>query len=225
MLAIRPQFGSLTARRKTALVGLRLGVVLLAFLALVQPTWITTIRTPQTSVLLVLLDKSRSMQLGSGRSEQSRWQAQATALANADDELARLADKVQINAFAYDYRLQPLEASRGRIKLPEKPTGEQTDIGTSLAEALKTEQGKRLAGVLLLGDGAQTAYEPLVDTQQAARRLRDEFSAPLYTVTFGPAGDAGQGRDIAVERLDEAFTVFVKNELIVTGLIRVRGCV
>ena len=77
----------------------------------------------------------------------------------------------------------------------------------------------------MLGDGAQTAFEPLVETQEAARKLRDDFAAPLYTVTFGPAGDAAQSRDVAVERLDEQFTVFVKNELVVRALLRVRGYV
>ena len=77
--------------------------------------------------------------------------------------------------------------------------------------------------MLLLGDGAQTAFDPQVETQQAARKLRDDFAAPLYTVTFGLAGDAAQARDVAIDRLDEQFTVFVKNELVVRGIVRVRG--
>jgi uncharacterized membrane protein len=62
-----------------------------------------------------------------------------------------------------------------------------------------------------------------VETQQAARKVRDDFGAPLYTVTFGLAGDSAQARDIAIDRLDEQFTVFVKNELVVRGVVRVRG--
>jgi hypothetical protein len=225
LLAVQPQFGSLSPRRKITLLSLRLLVVLLAVLALLRPTWITTIRTPRTSVLLLLADISRSMQLSSGRSEQSRWQAQATALANSQDELARLAKKMEIQPFAYDYRLRPLELKGGRLTLPEKPTGEQTDIGTTFSEAMRAQQGKRIAGAIILGDGSQTAFEPQVETQQAARMLRDNFAAPLYTVTFGLAGDAAQARDVAIDRLDEQFTVFVKNELVVRGLVRVRGYV
>jgi uncharacterized membrane protein len=225
LLGIKPQFGSLTPRRRITLVGLRLIIVLLAVLALLRPTWITTVRTPRPSVLLLLLDASRSMQLPSGRSEQSRWQAQATALANSQSELANLAGKTEVRAYGYDFRLRPLELAGGKIALPTAPAGEQTDIGSTLHEAIRAEQGKRLAGVLLLGDGAQTAFEPLVETQEAARKLRDDFAAPLFAVTFGLSGDAAQARDVAIERLDEQFTVFVKNELLVRGLVRVRGYV
>ncbi len=223
LLAVKPQFGSLSGRRQMALSGLRLLAVLLAVLALLRPTWITTVKTPRPSTFVVMLDASRSMQLASGRSEQKRWQAQLMALADLQDELSRLAEKTQIRVYAYDQRLRPLEFAAGKIKFPEEATGEQTDIGSTLSEALQAEQGKPLIGVLLMGDGAQTAFEPRVETQQAARKVRDDFAAPLYTVTFGLAGDSAQARDIAIDRLDEQFTVFVKNELVVRGLVRVRG--
>jgi uncharacterized membrane protein len=223
LLAVKPQFGSLTPRRKMTLMTLRLTIVLLAIAALLRPTLITTVRNPRPSSFIVLVDTSRSMNLPSGRSEQRRWEAQLTALGHAQDELARLASKTQVRVYGYDQKIRPLEISGGRIKFPEAAAGEQTDIGTSLTEALKAEQGKPLTGVLLLGDGTQTAFEPQVENQEAARRLRDDFDAPLYTVTFGLAGDAAQARDIAVERLDEQFTVFVKNELLIRGIVRVRG--
>ena len=75
-LGIRPQYGSLTTGRQRTLQILRLLIVLLAVLALLRPTWITTIKTPRLSTFLVLLDTSRSMSLSSGRSDQKRWQAQ-----------------------------------------------------------------------------------------------------------------------------------------------------
>src|SRR4029453_9301285 len=103
---------------KITLLSLRLLVVLLAVLALLRPTWITTIRTPRPSVLLLLADVSRSMQLASGRSEQSRWQAQSGALAESASELARLAKNTEIRPYAYDFKLHPLEFSSGALKLP-----------------------------------------------------------------------------------------------------------
>jgi uncharacterized membrane protein len=225
LLWLGPQFGGLSWRRKLALRALRLGVICLAILALLRPTWITTVKEPRTSVLILLADVSRSMQLPSGRSEQTRWRAQASALAASQDELARLAKKTEIRAYSYDYKLRALALTGGKIELPKSPEGEQTDIGTTLHEALRAEQGKRLKAVLLLGDGVNTAYEPLIETQEAARKLRDDFAAPLLAVTFGLSGDLAQSRDVAVERLDEQFTVFVKNELVVRAMLRVRGYV
>lgn len=223
LLSLSPHFGTLTRRRLLVLRGLRLLSILLLIVALLRPTWITTIRTPRTSGFLVLLDLSRSMLLPSGTSEQRRWQAQIRALAESQSELKRLGARSEVRVYGYDQRLTPLEFNAGTIKFPEELRGEQTDIGTMLNEALRAEQGKALAGVLLLGDGTQTAFDPLVETQAAARKVRDDFAAPLYTVTFGLAGDAAQSRDVAVERLDEQFTVFVKNELVVRSLIRLRG--
>lgn len=225
LLAVLPRYRKLSRRQLGTLTALRASALVVAALLLVRPMWVTTIRIPRPSVLVVLADQSRSMLLPSGRSEQSRWQAQQTALAQAEEALAALQRQAELRVYGYDDRLHPLEVVSGRIRWPDQPTGRQTDIGGALDAALQAQQGKRLAGVLLLGDGAQTAYEPAVEVQQAARRVRDEFGAPLYTVTFGLAGDAAQGRDVAIERMDEQFTVFVKNELVVRAVVRARGFV
>ncbi|MDX1943998.1 MAG: VWA domain-containing protein, partial [Pirellulaceae bacterium] len=225
LLLVRPKFGQVSRRGWLCLLALRLAAIALVTLALVRPTWVTTLRTPRTSVLVLLLDASRSMQLPSGRQQESRWQAQTAALAKSRGPLAAWANQGELRVYAYDSRLKQLDSPDGTIPLPAIPSGDQTDIGTSLSEALRPEQGKRLAGVVLLGDGAVTAFEPQVETQEAARQVRDDFAAPLFTVTFGPAGDAAQARDVAVERLDEQYTVFVKNELVVRALIRIRGYV
>jgi uncharacterized membrane protein len=225
LLLVRPQFGLVTRARQLTFLALRLAAIGLLFLGLIRPTWITTVRTPRTSVLVMLVDASRSMQLPSGQGSLSRWQSQGETLDRSRAALAALADKVELRTYAYDSRLTPLTISGGRITLPEQPLGEETDLGTILSAAIQPEQGKRLAAVLLSGDGQQNAFEPEVETQDAARKVRDDFAAPLYTVTFGPAGDAAQSRDVAIERLDEQFTVFVKNELVIQALVRVRGYV
>lgn len=225
LLLVRPRFGSLTRLRQLTFLGLRLAVIGLVFVALLRPTWITTVRVPRTSVIVMLLDASRSMQLPSGREKESRWDAQLAAIRRSRSALTQLGRKTELRVYTYDAKLQPVKVSGGNLTLAKAPEGQQTDIGTSLAEALAPEQGKRLAGVILLGDGSQTAFDPLVETQEAARKLRDDFAAALYTVTFGLGGDAAQARDVAAERLDEQFTVFVKNELVVKAQLRIRGYV
>jgi hypothetical protein len=124
LLLIGPQFGALSRPQKWTLRLLRLVVILLTILALLRPTLITTIKTPRSSVMIILADISRSMQLASGRSEQSRWQAQTGALAESSSALARLAQRNQteIRAYAYDYKLKPLEMSGGTLNFPPRPT-------------------------------------------------------------------------------------------------------
>lgn len=225
LLALGPRYGKLSWQRKAILTVLRLAIILLVMVALLRPTRLTTIKTPRTSVVIVMVDISRSMQLPSGAGEASRWQAQQKAIASIESQLTNLGPDLELRAYFYDSRLHPWQVENGKLVLPAQPTGDQTDVGTSLFAALVPEQGKRLAAVVLLGDGAQTAFEPQVEVQEAGRKVRDDFAAPLYTVTFGPSGDAAQSRDVAIERLDEQFTVFVKNELVVKGIVRVRGYV
>ena len=87
--------------------------------------------------------------------------------------------------------------------------GEQSDIGSVLADAVRREVGKRLAGVILLSDGAPRAYSPRVELQEAARELA-RLGYPLYTITFGLPRDKTQARDVAVANLQDHYTVFVK---------------
>lgn len=225
LLLLRPGFGRVTPLRRWLLIGLRTVVVILVVLALLRPTWITTIRTPRTSVLLLLFDVSRSMQLPSGKGEESRWQALERTLQKSQPQLALLADKYELKIFAFDSRLHPIEHRGGKFSLPQAPDGQLTDLGTPLFDAARAEQGKRLVGAFVLSDGAQNAFEPQVEAVEAVRKLRDDFAAALFAVPFGPAADAAQARDVAVERFEEQFTVFVKNELAAKGLLRIRGYV
>jgi hypothetical protein len=225
LLALGPRYGKLTWRRKSTLLVIRALVIVLVVIGLLRPTKMTTVKTPRTSVVIVMVDISRSMLLPNGRGEMTRWQAQQQTLKSIERQLTNLGPDLELRTYQYDSRLHPWQVQDGKLVLPEKPTGDQTDVGSSLFAALVPEHGKRLAAVVLLGDGAQTAFEPQVEVQEAGRKVRDDFAAPLYTVTFGPPGDAAQSRDVALERLDEQFTVFVKNELAVKGLVRVRGYV
>ncbi len=227
LLFFGPRFGRVTPVRRAVLIGLRVLVILLVLLTLLQPTKITSVKTKRTSMLLLLFDVSRSMQLpsGTGNSEASRWQAQKALLEKSQPKFAALAANHNLKVFAFDSSLHSIAQSGGKFNVPEKPVGMSSDYGTPLYDAVRGEQGRSLAGVILLGDGRHTAYSPQIEVQQAGQKLRDDFGAPLYTIPFGPAADAASARDVAVERLDEQFTVFVKNELLVKGLVRIRGYV
>ena len=224
LLLVRPGFRSLTGARRGTLLLLRLLVILLVALALLRPTHISTTTKPQTAVLLLLFDQSRSMQLPHATGTATRWAAQQAALEQAAPLLAELAQKLEVKVYGYDRQLQPAAVQNGAVTLPAAPTGDQTDIGSRLYDAVQRELGKRLAGVVLLGDGAQTAFRPQVEVQEAGRELA-RLGCPLYAVPFGPPGSAVQARDVAVENLQDQYTVFVKNELAVQATLRVRGYV
>lgn len=223
-LWVRPSFRQLGVTRRRSLMVLRSLVVLLVVVLMLRPTYVSTESKEQSAVLLILLDQSRSMQLPNASGNLSRWEAQAEALGRITPQLQALDEDLDIKVHGYDAKLHAQHWQQGTLTLPDSPTGGETDIGTSLHDAVEQESGKRLAGVILLGDGTQTAYQPDVELYEAARELGIR-GFPLYTVAFGPAGDTAQSRDVAVENLPEQYTVFVKNELAVRGLVRVRGYV
>ena len=224
LLIVGPRFHGVGFRRRTILIALRVVVILFIVLAMLRPSRTSTISQPQSAVLILLFDQSRSMQLPNTAGQETRWQAQIDSLKNAEPFLSQIAEDLEIRVYAYDSQLHTIDFDGKQIRVPKGPIGEQTDIGSTLHEALQKELGQRLAGVILLGDGAQTAFEPKVETHEAGRELA-RLEYPLYTIVFGPAGDAAQSRDISVENLPEQYTVFVKNEVSVKSWVRVSGFV
>jgi uncharacterized membrane protein len=224
LLLLGPAFHPITVRRRGVLIVLRLAVIVVVTALMLRPTCTSKVMKPQSATLLLLLDQSRSMQLPHASGGKSRWDAQRETLEQAAAALDQLARDVEVKIYAYDSQLHPLEIQNGKIALPAAAEGQQTDIGSPLDEAVRRERGKRLAGVVLLGDGAQTAFDPRVEMQEAVRELAS-LAVPLYTVPYGPAGEAAQARDVAIENMPDQYTVFVKNELPVRGGLRVRGYV
>lgn len=220
---MRPTFRDLDRRRWRILLGVRLFLLFLLALAMLRPGLMLVENRQLPSVLVILLDRSKSMQLPDVDSSRSRWESQLQTLRSAGKKFDALTKKVEIKVYAYDSELHEADPTKPDLGLPPAPTGEETDIGTSLSDLVQREAGqKRIAGVVLLGDGAQTAITPRIDPQEAARELA-QVGAPLFPIVFGPVGSGEQSRDVAVETLPDRYDVFAKNVVRVQGSIRVRG--
>jgi len=223
LLWFGPRGRKLSPGRRRTLVVLRMLVILLMLLAMLRPTLVRTKITKQSATLIVLVDRSRSMQVTDGVGKKSRWEALKASIADALPALGELSKDLEIKAYEFDRSLERLEMTPGKLELDAKPQGEQSAIGAALDEAIKNEAGKRLAGVVLLSDGAQRAYPPNdLPPQLAARRLAD-LGCRLYAIPFGQARGPGQVRDVAIEDLVVPETVFVKNQLPVAGALRTEG--
>ncbi|MGM0486709.1 MAG: glutamine amidotransferase [Planctomycetota bacterium] len=223
-LWVPPAFRDLGLARRRALLMLRALVVFVVILLMLRPTHVSTETKTKEAVLLLLFDQSLSMQLPNASGNHARWDAQSDTLREITPLLRELQEDVEVKIHGYDTTLRQQLWREDRLPLPDAPSGTETDIGSSLHNAVEQEAGKQLAGVVLMGDGTQTAYNPDVETHEAARELNSR-GFPLYTVSYGPPGDVAQSRDVAVENLPEQYTVFMKNELNVRGLIRIRGYV
>jgi uncharacterized membrane protein len=211
--------------RRRKLVYLRLAIILLTLLALIRPAWIHTTLTRQAATLMLLLDQSRSMQVSDSAGKQSRWQALSDGVYNALPRLLDLDRDLEVQIYTFDAAPHRIGWDEGKFHLPESATGAESAIGYSLEEVMRLSAGKRLAGIILISDGAQRAsLKHDAAPQIAARRLAD-LGFPLYAVPLGQARGVGQVRDVAVNELRVPASVFVKNEMPVQAIVRLDGYV
>lgn len=225
VLWIGPAFGNLTKRKKWILTAMRGGVFLFLLFCMLRPGLVTTERKPQTAILNLLIDLSRSMELSHRSDGASRFAAVKQMLQKHGSKMQLLKDaNIDLKVFGFDRELIPLEVNGGRIELPGKVDGGQTDMGTSIDQSFKGSRSKRLIGSILLGDGVQNITVPDVDLQQAVRLFQD-LQIPLFTIAFGQEGDAGQFADLAITNMPEQYSCNLKNELIVNATLETRGFV
>ena len=152
--------------RRSVLFALRAAVLVMLMLVLLRPTLMATITKKQPATLVVLVDRSRSMQVADAVNGALRWQTLRQTLADAAEPLAGLEPDISVKGYAFDAEPSPLTISQGRFELEETPNGPETAIGAALEEMLRREAGQRLVGVALLSDGAQRA------SRRATRRRR-----------------------------------------------------
>ena len=211
--------------RRITLGLLRAVVIALVVLAMLRPTLIYTQTKKQEATLVVLADQSRSMSVPDAVGNKTRWEALRGALADAAPALARLQRDFDIRAYTFDAAIHEVSADAGQITLPDKPEGQQTAIGSALDDVLGREAGKRLLGIVLLSDGAQRAFAPRdLPPQTAAARLK-HLGCPLFAFPFGQSRGLGDAQDVAVKSLIVNPAVFVKNDLMIGGQVRVNGYV
>jgi len=229
LIAVPPDRSRAGGRRLAMLVGLRLAAFLALVTCLLRPTFVATQKARQQQTLIVLADASKSMTVADGPDGRTRWQELEAALAAVEPAARKLTANgdFEIAAWLFDKEARPLAAEDGRTfplaAWRDAPTAEETAIGAALDDAVRATAGRSLAGVIVLGDGAQHAYAPRdLPPQTAARRLADA-GVPLWSVTFGQQRAGGQGRDAAVVNLAAAETVSLKNMLEVAGRVRLEG--
>ncbi len=215
-----------TGRRRRAMLALlRAAVIVLVVLAMLRPTLVYTQTKKQAATLIVLADQSRSMTVHDAVDNKTRWQALRAAVKDAEPAFAKLARDFELQAYTFDADLHETGVEGGKIQLPDSPTGEQTAIGAALKDAIDRQSGKRLLGVVLLSDGAQRAYAPRDLSPQKAAAYLKHIGVRLFTFPFGQSRGLGEAKDVAVKSLVANPNVFVKNELVVSGQIRVDGYV
>ncbi|MEM9944359.1 MAG: glutamine amidotransferase, partial [Planctomycetota bacterium] len=223
MLLIGPSFRNLTSRRRMVLTLTRLGVILMAFAALLRPGCVQKIEKSQAAVLLFLLDASRSMELAHVSDDSTRWGTAVDMINQNIDKFEQLKkNNIDVRFFTFDNRLSPVEYDEGSIELPKKPEGGETDIGTAVFSTAIDLRDQRLLATILASDGVQNASDPEIELNQAVDSLVD-IEVPLIAVQLGLPGETAAIADVAVTSFPEQQVVNKKNDLIARATVVARG--
>ena len=214
-----PRVQHLPTPWRRGLLGLRLATAVVLGLAMLRPEVQRRESDERTLIMLVLSDVSKSMTTRDAPGGITRREALIKALADSEESLTRLGEKVEIRYFDYAESLTPVET------LSPGADGKQTAMGAILEEAMKEASREQLVGVLLLGDGAQRALPPLeTPPRQVAGRIGSHptHRVPISTIVFGSTELKG-AVDLSVEDVIVATEPFVKTTVPVTARIRAFG--
>lgn len=197
--------------------GLRGATALLALFLLAEPA-VQLLQTARVRHrFAVLVDTSRSMRFPLEAGGPSRAEALAAFVAEHRAELAGLAERVDVEWSAFSGESAPVDAAAvaGGLASP----GGRTDLlGALQAAAAGSGASRKLAGALVLSDGADNAALAAGLTPAARAELRS-LGAPVNTVAFGRAAP----RDLAVERVAVDDFAFVRNTVTVEVTLRAHG--
>ena len=223
MLFIGPSFAKIEFRQRMTLSLLRLGVLSMAFLALLRPGCVDKIEQNQAGVLIVAMDVSRSMELPHILDNSTRWGIVKQIIAANQSRFDQLSEKqIEVKFFQFDSELLQLETKDGVVQLPDSPIGSETDIGTSILEALLDVRDRRLLGMVLISDGVQNVLDPEIEMVDAVNALKD-MEAALIAMPLGTAGDSGQLADVAITSFAEQMVVNKNSDLNALATVVARG--
>jgi hypothetical protein len=177
------------------LLGLRLASVVALILAMIRPAIEFRNTDRSRAALIIAADASQSMTTPDGPAGTTRRKALLDRLEESRPSIEKLQKSIEVRYLDFD--AQPKQVERPA----EAAAGTQTAIGSLLEWINHESQSQRIAGIVLLSDGAQRALPPnTADPLSMARRLGDR-QIPVYTATFGGSGYSQTAMDAAVEDL------------------------
>ena len=192
--------------------------LVLCFLAfcLLKPLLTIYDTNPDDSYLLVMIDRSKSMQITDSVDTETRIRRANKLLfgdenQDSDSLLTQLNAKFKTRLFAFD-----TAAKRISSQALTAADGESTDIPNALNEALDELQGIPLSGVVLLTDGADRSG---TDIAKLALQTR-ERKLPIHTVGIG--SEAGTA-DLELVKVDVPRTAEEDFPLEMWATVRRRG--
>ena len=177
--AYRSTHGRTRRTFRGVLIFFRAVVLCLLAFCLLKPFLTIYQTSPDDSYLLVMVDRSKSMQITDSTDGTTRLhRANALLFSEGEGLLEKLNAKFKVRFFAFD-----TTAKRMSSEPLNAADGESTDIPHAVNEALDDLQGVPLSGAVLLTDGADRSG---ADIAKFAMQIR-ERKLPIHTVGIGSA--------------------------------------
>jgi hypothetical protein len=201
----RRTFPPLPAARRALLAAMRIGAFVLLALLLVNPVFVSKRVEIRKPLVLVLLDRSRSMEIrdSSGRSR-------------FDDALDRLDRfRAALDGSKADVEVVPFAGALSSTPLrPDsaiRADGEGTDVWGALGAAQRRYRARNLAAIVLLTDGRVT--RGMVSSGESV-------AAPVYAIGFG---DTLGAADISLDEVVADRVAYRGTIVPVEAVIRASG--
>ncbi|MFN0087004.1 MAG: glutamine amidotransferase [Blastocatellia bacterium] len=208
-LYVRPAY-RINSRSRWGLIALRAGVLALLTIMLMRPVVVVPSVIPKSTVLGVLMDDSRSMQLADEGSR-SRLDAAKELLKPGSAFAKGIEEKFKVGVYGFSSTSAKIKDS-GELKA----AGAATDIAEALREVVKDASGAALSAIVLVSDGGANTPR---DLSAELRELRAR-NIPVFTVGVG-APD--RFRDVEVVRLTTPRRVLVGSAISADVLVRLSG--
>ena len=193
------------------LAAIRLATLLLVLFCLFRPVLVVKAAVPQQNFLGVLVDDSRSMQIGDVNGQARSAFARQHFAAPDADVLKTLSSRFVIRSFRFSSTAQrltsPNELSFG---------GAQTRIGAALDGARQELAGLPLAGLVVVTDGADTTDAELTDALLAMKAA----DVPVFTVGLGRESLT---KDVQIDRVSTPSSALKGTSLMVDALVTQTG--
>jgi uncharacterized membrane protein len=202
-----------TQKSHLGLLALRLALIALIAFCLFRPVLVVKAAMAQQNFLAVLLDDSRSMQIGDfTASARPRGDFAKQEFGDRNAGLLKtLSDKFVVRTFRFSSAAARL-GSAGELTFG----GVQTRIGAALDGARQELAGLPLAGMVLVSDGADTTDAALTDAVLALKAA----AIPVFTVGVGKDRLT---RDIQVDRVSTPRQALKGTSLLIDVVIRQTG--
>ncbi|MEO6214212.1 MAG: glutamine amidotransferase [Vicinamibacterales bacterium] len=198
---------------RLGLLAIRISLLAVLAVCLLRPVLVVKAAVAQQNFLAVLLDDSRSMQIGdytsSGRAR-GDFAIQEFGDRNAG-LLKALSDKFVVRTFRFS-------SAAARLGSPSELTlgGVQTKIGAALDGVRQELAGLPLAGMVLVSDGADTTDAALTEAVLSLKAA----ALPVFTIGVGKDRLT---RDIQVDRVSTPRQVLKGTSLLIDVVIRQTG--